>query len=84
MDEGKARSLIGREVVAEIDKSPTVYAVVTSYLEWMFFKSSYDCISATDTCTLFMDEGVPTKNSVGLIVSYLYGILTDIAADSSM
>ena len=87
MIQGQVQSLLGCEVVAEIENKSTVYAIVTSYTNWMFFKSTDDSVSCCVE-TLQLMNGMPSKESVARVASVIYGILTNIeghesAADST-
>ena len=76
MEKGQAQSLLGCEVVAEIENKSTVYAIVTNYVEWLFFKNTdedvYYCLQ-----TLLLRGFVPTKDSVGDVASLIYGMLKE-------
>jgi hypothetical protein len=41
MEQGQVQSLLGCEVVAEIEKKSTVYAIVTNYIQWAFVLQEY-------------------------------------------
>jgi hypothetical protein len=77
MEQGKVQSLLGCEVVAEIENCSTVYAIVTNYIQWLFYKNADDIVYSDDL-TLTVEHCVPDKISVGKVAGLIYGILTDI------
>ena len=78
MEQGKVQSLLGCEVVAELENCSTVYAIVTNYIEWLFYKNDDEFVYGDDLFSLNFDHGIPDKVSVGKIASMIYGILTEI------
>jgi len=81
MEQGKVQSLLGCEVVAEAEKCPCVYAIVTNYIQWLFYKNTEDSVFGDDV-TLNVIHGDPDKNSVGQVASLIYGILIEIEQSS--
>jgi len=81
MEHGQVQSLLGCEVVAEIEKKLTVYAIVTNYIEWMFYKNTDDRVYSCLQTLLLQD--VPTKDSVGEVASLIYGMFKEIELDST-
>jgi hypothetical protein len=83
MEQGQVQSLLGCEVVADLEKCSTVYAIVTNYIQWLFYKNTDDNISCYDE-TLTVHGGLPNKDSVGNIAGLIYGMLTDIEKSSQI
>ena len=81
MEQGKVQSLLGCEVVAEAESCPCVYAIVTNYIQWQFYKNTEDCVFQDDI-TLTVISSIPDKNSVGQVASRIYGMLTEIEQSS--
>jgi hypothetical protein len=77
MEQGQVQSLLGCEVVADLEKCSIVYAIVTNYIQWLFYKNTDICIYGDDI-TLNVEHNLPDKDSLGKITGLIYGMLTDI------
>ena len=77
MEQGQIQSLVGCEVVADLENCTIVYAIVTNYIQWLFYKNTDICIYSDDI-TLNVEHNLPDKISLGKITGLIYGMLTDI------
>jgi len=77
MDKGTAQALVGCEVASELDQLSVVYAIVTDYSEWYFFKSCDDHIMTTGEITLSYERGIPERNSLKKIAGMIYSMLSE-------
>ena len=83
MEQGQVQSLLGCEVVAEIEGKSTIYAIVTNYIEWMVFKNTdditYHCLQ-----TIEFENDIPSKESLGKVTRLIFAILTEIETESAV
>jgi len=77
MEQGQIQSLIGCEVVADIEKCSMVYAIVTNYIQWLFYKNTDDRTYYSDISLTVIDN-VPDKGSLREVAKRIYGMLTEI------
>jgi hypothetical protein len=77
MEQGQTQALVGCEVVVDLENCTTVYAIVTNYIQWMFYKNT-ESVVYSDDITLTVEHGIPNKDSVGKVASIIYGMLTEI------
>ena len=76
MEQGQIQSLVGCEVVADLENYTIVYAIVTNYIQWLYYKNTDICIYSDDI-TLNVEHNLPDKISLGKITGLIYGMLTD-------
>jgi hypothetical protein len=83
MEQGQVQSLLGCEVVAEIEGMSTVYAIVTNYIQWLVFKNTDDI---TYSCfqTIEFENDIPNKESLGKVTRLIFAILTEIETESAV
>lgn len=77
MEQGQVQSLLGCEVVADLEKCSIVYAIVTNYIQWLFYKNT-DSFIYSDDITLEVEHGIPNLYSLNKVTALIYGMLTDI------
>jgi hypothetical protein len=77
MEKGMAQALLGDETIADLDNASEIYAIVTNFREWYFLKNTDDAIYR-DVCTLFVENDIRTKESVGTIANKIYGMLSNV------
>jgi hypothetical protein len=77
MEQGQVQSLIGCEVVADIEHCSMVYAIVTNYIQWLFYKNTDDRTYYSDI-SLTVTDNVPDKGSLREVTKRIYGMLTEI------
>ena len=83
MEQGQVQSLLGCEVVAEIEGKSTIYAIVTNYIEWMVFKNTDD-ITYSSLRTIEFENDIPSKESLGKVTRLIFAILTEIEIESAV
>ena len=84
MEQGQVQSLLGCEVVSEIEGKSTVYAIVTNYIEWMLFKNTDDITYSCLRTIEFENNGIPSKESLGKVTRLIFAILTEIETESAV
>jgi len=76
LEQGMTQDLLGCEAIADIESSSCVYGIVTTYLNWVFFRSLDDRIER-DTETL-ADKGENTiKEGLKRVLGKIYALLFD-------
>jgi hypothetical protein len=81
MEQGTVQSLVGCEVVADLEKCSIVYAIVTNYIQWLFYKST-DSRIFRDDISLSVEHGIPNFTSLGSVAALIYGMLTEIQSSN--
>jgi hypothetical protein len=76
LEQGQIQGLVGCEVVVEKEKCSIVYAIVTDYIYWSFYKNTDETIFSEQMSLRFV-EGIPDKISITEVASKIYGMLTD-------
>ncbi len=76
MDQGNAQNLLGCEAVADVEGLSCVYGISTTYTQWSFFRSLDDTIQEEE-CSLEMESGLPTKQSLAKIAGKIYSMLAE-------
>ena len=69
--------LLGCEVAAEKEHLDVVYGIVTTYKDWIFLRSSNECIEKEECDIKLMPDGAPTPESLREITGKIYGMLSD-------
>ncbi len=77
MDQGLAQDLVGLEVLADIHDLETVTGVITNFKEWMFVRSGVDHVEIKEWNLAFNDKGIPTREALSQVTTYLISLLSD-------
>lgn len=77
LEQGQIQGLVGCEVVVEKKKCSIVYAIVTDYIFWSFYKNTDETIFSEQMSLRFVG-GIPDKISITEVASKIYGMLTEV------
>ena len=75
MEQGLAQCLLGCEVVSELEKTTTVYGIVTYYEMWRLTKTTDEAIYKEEL-TLDVANKMPNENSLKKIMGKIYKMLS--------
>jgi hypothetical protein len=81
LEQGQIQGLVGCEVVVEKEMCSSIYAIVTDYIYWVFYKNTDEKIFSEEMSLKFV-EGIPDKSSVCEVASKIYGMLSDVEDES--
>lgn len=72
--QGKTQSLVGCELLCDVDELDVAYGIATNYLEWCFLKNEADKVTE-EMLTVGLEDGRPTADSLRTIANKIIAIL---------
>jgi hypothetical protein len=76
IEQGRTQSLVGCEILSDVENLEIVYGIATNYLEWCFLKNDADKITE-EVLTISYENNKPTKASLLRIANKICSILSE-------